>query len=101
MEVLSNISAVQWVFIAIGAVIALPPVLSSLKGILPSVKLPKIRDITKDSSNELTDLVRKWEDLSDACQSAGLHQACQTLDGVFPLLLEVREDAIQVEPKTI
>tara|TARA_R100000005_G_scaffold96466_1_gene83626 strand:- start:8509 stop:8805 length:297 start_codon:yes stop_codon:yes gene_type:complete len=97
MEILSNISAVQWVFIAIGAAIALPPALSSLRGFWPqvsSVVKPEAR------SNELTDLVRKWEDLSDACQSAGLNKACQTLDSVFPLLLQAREDATQVEPET-
>tara|TARA_R110000824_G_scaffold164181_1_gene340322 strand:+ start:354 stop:674 length:321 start_codon:yes stop_codon:yes gene_type:complete len=94
METLSDISLVQWMFIAVGLVIALPPVLSFLKG---SVKIPEIKVANK--SNELSDLVRKWEALSDACQESGLHKACQTLDGVFPLLVEVRENAIKVEPE--
>lgn len=95
METLSDISLVQWMFIVIGLVIALPPVLSFFKN---SVTIPKVA-VTNGSGNELTDLVRKWEALSDACQASGLHQACQSLDGVFPLLLKVREDSIKVEPE--
>ena len=94
METLSAISLVQWIFIAVGLVIALPPVLSFFKG---SVRIPEIKVISK--SNELTGLVQKWEALSNACQELGLHKACQTLDSVFPLLVEVREDAIKVEPE--
>tara|TARA_Y100000004_G_scaffold98975_1_gene110867 strand:- start:376 stop:687 length:312 start_codon:yes stop_codon:yes gene_type:complete len=93
METLSDISLAQWIFIAVGLVIALPPVLSFFKG---SVKIPGIK--VKTTNNELTDLVRKWEALSDACQASGLHKACQTLDGVFPLLIEVREDTVEIEP---
>lgn len=93
METLSDISLAQWIFIVVGLVIALPPVLSSFKG---SVKIPGIK--VKTTNNELTDLVRKWEALSDACQASGLNKACQTLDGVFPLLIEVREDTVEIEP---
>ena len=92
METLSDISLAQWIFIAVGLIIALPPVLSFFKG---SVKIPEIKVST---GNELTDLVRKWEALSDACQASGLHDACQTLDSVFPLLVGVREDTIKTEP---
>lgn len=91
METLSDISPAQWIFIVVGLVIALPPVLSFFRGY---VNLPKI----KANTNELTDLVRKWEALSDACRASGLHNACQTLDSVFPLLIEVREDTVEVEP---
>ena len=95
MEILSDISPVQWMFIVVGLVIALPPVLSFFKG---SVNLPDIKVKAATSNNELTDLVRKWEALSDACQASGLHNACQTLDSVFPLLIGVREDTVEVEP---
>jgi hypothetical protein len=94
METLSDISLVQWIFIAVGLVIAMPPVLSFFKG---SVRIPEIKVVSKN--NELTDLVRKWEVLLDACQELGLHKACQTLDGVFPLLVEAKERAVKVEPE--
>lgn len=95
METLSDIGLAQWIFIAVGLVIALPPVLSFFKGY---VNLPKIKVNTTNTGNELTDLVRKWEALSDGCKASGLHNACQTLDSVFPLLIEVREGTIEVEP---
>lgn len=97
MEILSDISLVQWVFIGVGLLIALPPIASFFKG---SVALPEISKKAA-SDTELTNLVRKWEELALCCESAGLNEACQHLDTVFPLLLKAREDDIKVEPETI
>lgn len=44
-----------------------------------------------DGDYTLTTLTRKWEDLYNACHEAGLHEACDKLEEVFPLFLKKAE----------
>lgn len=80
LELISDISLVQWVFIILGVAIAAPTLFDS--NILNKVKSSPADDL----ENGLTDLVGQWESLYDSCKKEGLDEACSTLDDVFPLL---------------
>lgn len=94
MEIFASISPVQWVFIGLGLLIALPALIPNLKldSILKNIK-PKPSPPTPSNHDNhgLTDLVCKWECLCNACHDAGIHEACDKLDEVFPLLAKTRK----------
>lgn len=87
-----DISVTQWIIIGVGVIIAFPPIVSWVGGL--SKKAPETPDTTPETneSHILTDLVSKWECLADACHEAGLHDACQKLNEVFPLLISSRKE---------
>jgi hypothetical protein len=97
---LGNIDAFQWVIIGLGAVLLFWPFITGLfkqDPVNPSVpENPKVV-VDHDDDHCLTSLVCKWECLSDSCHEAGLTEATKKLDEVFPLLLGVREDKIEIE----
>ena len=98
MEFLAQIDTFQWILIALGGVILFWPAISGLFKQAPAPPPPPVQvDVEHDEDHCLTSLVCKWECLSDACGKAGLIQAEQKLDEVFPLLLGVKEDKIEVE----
>ena len=85
LELISDISMIQWIFIGLGLLIAAPALLdafSKLGDNIPS------GISTNKQDNGLTDLVGQWESLYDSCKQEGLEEACSTLDEVFPLLRE-------------
>ena len=100
MELLGSLDTFQWVMIGLGATVLFWP---AIKGLLkqdpappPVPEKPEV-DVDHDDDHCLTSLVCKWECLSDACGKAGLIEAEKKLDEVFPLLLGVKEDTIEVE----
>ncbi|MHA2401516.1 MAG: hypothetical protein ACXADH_00875 [Candidatus Kariarchaeaceae archaeon] len=97
MDFLSGLEPIQWVFLGLGVVIAAPPLFQGLGKVFSNVKDNIPSGTSKN--NTLTDLVCKWECLSDAVHEAGLHDACKKLDEVFPLLIAVKEDEIVTEPE--
>jgi hypothetical protein len=82
---LSDISPIQWVFLIVGVLIALPAVTPYLTSFLN-----KRKDTPKDNDGyetySLTDIVHKWESLEEACRKANLNEASVKLIEVFPLL---------------
>lgn len=96
MELLSSLlgsmDVIQWVFLGLGVILVAPVLLDFFS---------KFKDVKvkRSSSNDLGDLIAKWETLADAVHKAGIHEACDLLDEVFPLLIHVREEEINVEPE--
>jgi len=80
LELISEISLVQWAFILLGLFIAIPPVLESLKGVTNS------NHVNKNKVSKLSDLVNQWESLYDSCKEEGLDEAVTELEEVFPRL---------------
>lgn len=82
---LSGISPIQWVFLVVGILIALPAITPYLTSLLN-----KRKNAPKDNDNyetySLTDIVHKWENLEEACRKANLTEASVKLVEVFPLL---------------
>ena len=87
MDFLSDINPIQWVLVAVGVFILGGPLVT--KGKAWIAKFWKEKDNTP-VDKDLTDLVCKWECLSDATHEAGLYEACEKLDEVFPLLIGVK-----------
>lgn len=99
MEFLAQIDTFQWILIALGGVILFWPSISGLLKIKNNnVDKPDKPFVPSKKDNEcLTSLVCKWECLADACKKSGLNEASKRLDEVFPLLIVVKENEIDVE----
>lgn len=80
LELISDISLVQWAFILLGLFIAIPPVFESLKGMTSS------SHANANVASKLSDLVNQWESLYDSCKEQGLDEAVAELEEVFPRL---------------
>ena len=48
--------------------------------------------VLHDHDSELTDLVCKWECLCKACHKHNLHDACEKLKEVFPMLVDAHKE---------
>ena len=92
MELLSSflgsMDVIQWVFLGLGVILVAPVLLDFFN---KSVK------VKRSGNNDLGDLITKWETLADAVHEAGIHEACDLLDEVFPLLIHARD--VNVEPE--
>ena len=95
MEFLTNLSPMQWVGIAVAALLILPgSVWPMVKGVIGGIKLPNVKPSKPEQPQEgddLTILVGMWEDLADACQDAELDEAYEKLYDIFPYLIQVRD----------
>tara|TARA_Y100001951_G_C11296561_1_gene276100 strand:+ start:3601 stop:3927 length:327 start_codon:yes stop_codon:yes gene_type:complete len=89
MDFLSDINPIQWMLIAIGVFILGGPVVTNGRELIARFWKEREKDNTP-VDRDLTDLVCKWECLSDATHKAGLYEACEKLDEVFPLLIGVK-----------
>ena len=87
LDLFKDVSPAQWVMIALGVVFIGLSFKSQVTSILGSFVAKK-----KEADIRLTSIVAKWERLRDSCHDAGLHNACDKLDEVFPMLVEVRPD---------
>ena len=98
MGIISSISPVQWIFIAVGALLVVPGLWPVLKRLISNVEVPDIipngppHGPHDDHEDCLRELVDKWEDLADCCHDCGVHDACNKLEEVFPMLIKVKED---------
>lgn len=86
MDLLKDISPAQWAMLVLGVVFIGLSFKDDIRRFLARRKDNKDKDI------KLTTLVRKWEVLRNACHDAGLHRACNKLDEVFPMLVEVNDE---------
>lgn len=89
MDFLSDINPIQWVLVVVGVFILGGPLVTNGKAWIAKLWKDKEKDNTP-VDKDLTDLVCKWECLSDATHEAGLYEACEKLDEVFPLLIGVK-----------
>jgi hypothetical protein len=74
MEIL-GLELPQLALIGVGLVIAIPAVIPLLQRLL-----------AKKEKTDITDIVSMWRDLSESMHAAGLHDACEMMDEIFPLL---------------
>ena len=87
LDLFKDVSPAQWVMIALGVVFIGLSFKSQVTNLVASFAVKK-----KQADIRLTSIVAKWERLRDSCHEAGLHGACDKLDEVFPMLVEVRPD---------
>lgn len=41
--------------------------------------------------DDLVEVVKKWDDLKDTCESLGLNEAVEKLNEIFPMLIKVNK----------
>ena len=104
VEFFQNFSLFQWLLIIAGSVILFPVVkemFAESSEEKPTV-LKESKKLTMDT--DLTNLVRHWELLSQACADAQLTEAVQKLEEVFPLLMKTHKtepEEVQHEEPTV
>jgi hypothetical protein len=86
-ELLSKVDTTQWIMIAVGVVFVSFSFKNEVVKFLAGIKVSKQKKEAK-----LTAIVAKWERLRIACHDASLHKACDKLDEVFPMLVEVKNE---------
>jgi hypothetical protein len=91
IELIKDISVAQWVMIVIGIAFIMLSFRSEVLGLLSSLSKAKQKKKVEEEIR-LTSIVSKWERLRDACHDAGLNKACDKLDEVFPMLVEVNNE---------
>lgn len=84
----------QFVLLCVGAFILLTsfdlsPVWNGIKGLVSRAKLPDVPSFENDDSDDLIEVVKKWDDLKDACEKHGLTEAVTKLNEIFPVLIKV------------
>ena len=95
-EIFNNLTNTQILLILLGAFLVVLSFKDAVLGVLTSLfikdnkKNPNV--IVKpdtDQETDLTNIVAKWETLSDACKDAGLSEAYNKLQEVFPMLIKI------------
>lgn len=89
-------STFQFVLLCVGAFIVLTsfdltPVWNGLKGLVSRAKLPDVPSFETDDNDDLIEVVKKWDDLKDACEKNGLTEAVTKLNEIFPVLIKVEK----------
>ena len=85
----SNLTPTQWIGIGVGLFLL---VISSKDYVLSFIPESDTDTDEIDEDLDITSLVSKWEVLSDACKEAGVTDAYNKLQEVFPLLISVYND---------
>ena len=88
LDFLNNLQPLQLVLVGIGLFLIAPQVMEMFKKRVP--KSPVDSLALDDPNHALTELVCKWECLSNACEDLELKEASLKLEEVFPLLAKVR-----------
>lgn len=89
-------STFQFVLLCVGAFIVLTsfdltPIWNGLKGLVSRAKLPDAPSFDVDNDDDLIEVVKKWDDLKDACEKNGLTEAVTKLNEIFPVLIKVEK----------
>tara|TARA_R110002020_G_scaffold46539_17_gene132391 strand:- start:4411 stop:4692 length:282 start_codon:yes stop_codon:yes gene_type:complete len=84
MSFLSGLSPMQYVLIGIGVVILFPYVSQIFK----DGDNKKAEEETQD----ISDLVDKWDDFYHCCKKHNLEDACNLLDEIFPMFLGIKDE---------
>ena len=57
------------------------------------VPTPKVNTVPPSNpiqeKDDLVEVVKKWDDLKDTCESLGLNEAVEKLNEIFPMLIKV------------
>lgn len=91
IDLIKDISPAQWVMLGLGVVFIGLSFKSDVMNFVNSITTAKQKKKVEEEIR-LTSIVAKWERLRDACHEAGLHKACDKLDEVFPMLVEVNDE---------
>jgi hypothetical protein len=95
-NLIQGLSPTQFIFVGIGFVL----VFISIKDYIFSVLNIEVQDEDNNEKEEdkeetsLTTIVSKWEDLTDACKDAGLSDAYNKLQEVFPMLIKAYQPEV-------
>lgn len=86
----------QIIIIGVAALLILTSVdfsslFNTIKGSLPkSNPSPKtVVTPVSDGKDDLVEVVKKWDDLKETCESLGLKDAVDKLNEIFPVLIKV------------
>lgn len=52
-----------------------------------TVTVPPVSPV--EEKDDLVEVVKKWDDLKDTCESLGLNEAVEKLNEIFPMLIRV------------
>ena len=96
LEFLKGLGVVQWALIAGGIFLMWPKLSELLVGLVVEKKdevpvSPETIDEVpgdKDLEYNLLEIVSRWESLSDCCDDHEVHDACDKLQEIFPLLVK-------------
>ena len=69
----------------------LTPIWNGLKGLVSRAKLPDVPSFDVSEGDNLIEVVKKWDDLKDACEKNGLTEAVTKLNEIFPVLIKVEK----------
>lgn len=92
---MGDLSIVQWIFIGLGALIALPTLFDFVSDFGLGVKSKQ-----NIPNNGLSRTVRQWESLYASCKAAELNDACDMLNEVFPLLIKKSQSELSKNKET-
>ena len=54
-----------------------------------TVTVPPVSPV--EEKDDLVEVVKKWDDLKDTCESLGLNEAVEKLNEIFPMLIKVNK----------
>lgn len=89
LESLQKLDPVQIITICVGVLFVLYNFRSEIYGLFKAIYSPRVSVV---KVNSLTSIVSKWERLSEACKDAGLDEAHEKLQEVFPMLVKVEDE---------
>jgi len=96
-NLIQGLSPTQFMFVGIGFVLVFLSVKDYIFGIL-NIEVQDKQDEEKEEKDKeetsLTTIVSKWEDLTDACKDAGLSDAYNKLQEVFPMLIKAYQPEV-------
>jgi hypothetical protein len=55
--------------------------------VVPVTPTPPVSPVQE--KDDLVEVVKKWDDLKDTCESLGLNEAVEKLNEIFPMLIKV------------
>lgn len=87
INLINNLTPTQIMFISIGLLLVLVSLKDYIYQLL-NIEIKQEKEKEIESDNSLTEIVAKWEDLSNACKKAGLSDAYNKLQEVFPMLVK-------------
>jgi hypothetical protein len=88
-------STFQFMLLAFGAFIVMTgfdwsKIGSVVQNMTPDTKSLKNAVYNRDGgSDDLVEVVKKWDDLKETCQKHGLTEAVEKLNEIFPVLIKV------------
>ena len=95
-NLVQGLSPTQFMFVGVGFVLVFLSVKDYIFGVL-NIEIQDEDNKEKEENKEetsLTTIVSKWEDLTDACKDAGLSDAYNKLQEVFPMLIKAYQPEV-------